>query len=153
LAGDGGTIEGSAGDGATVVTNTVYAHTDSMLFSVDPATKTATQIGPFVGTSDSSTDGAVTDLAVNSNNEVYVNTESVVYEATLPAGGTGAVQLTKIVGLKGTTKFFALAFAPPGALDDNAETLVGGDSAGSLYWIDTASGAATNLGNFGADKT
>jgi hypothetical protein len=157
LAGDGGTIVDEAGDGSVTVTNTVYAHTDQMLFSVDPATKVPTQIGPFVGTSDSSTDSAVTDLAVNSNDELYVNTESVVYKAALPAGGTGNVMLTKVVTMQGTNKFFALAFAPAGSLDPINEVLIGGDSSGSLYSIDTSTGVnagkVVNLGNFGADKS
>jgi hypothetical protein len=153
LAGDGGTVVHEGGDGSVTVTNTVYAHTDQILFSVDPTTKVPTQIGPFVGVSDSSTDSAVTDLAVDSNDDVYVNTESVVYKAALPSGGTGPVQLTKIATIQGTSRFYALAFAPAGALDANNETLVGGDSAGSLYSINTSSGAVTNLGNFGADKS
>jgi hypothetical protein len=157
LAGDGGTIVDEAGDGSVTVTNTVYAHTDQLLFSVDPATKVPTQIGPFVGTSDSSTDSAVTDLAVNSNGDLYVNSESVVYKAALPSGGTGNVMLTKVVTMQGTNKFFALAFAPKGSLDPNIEVLIGGDSSGSLYSIDISNGPnagkVVNLGNFGADKS
>jgi hypothetical protein len=153
LAGDGGTVGSDAGDGSVTITNTVYAHTDDTLFKIDPTTKSPTLIGTFVGTSDSSTDSAITDLAVDSNDDVYVNTESVVYKAALPAGGTGSVQLSKLTTIQSTSKFYALAFAPAGALDANNETLVGGDSTGSLYSINTGTGAIVNLGNFGADKS
>jgi hypothetical protein len=110
-------------------------------------------VGPFAGTSDSSTDSAITDLAVDANGDVYVNTETVVYKAALPATVPGTVTLTKVATVQGSTKFYALAFAPPGALDPSNETLVGGDSAGSLWSINTTTGATVNLGNFGADKT
>ena len=141
------------GDGAITVTTTVYANTDNTLYSVNPSTQQATAIGPMVGTSDSSTDGTVTDVAVDGNGDVYVNTESVVYQAAVPAGGTGTVQLTAKAHIQGSAKFYALAFAPAGALDPNSETLVGGDSAGSLWAINTSTGATTNLGNFGVDSS
>jgi hypothetical protein len=110
-----------------------------------------TMIGPMVGTSDSSTDSTITDLAVDGNGDVYVNSESVVYKANLPSSGTGTVMLTKVTSISSSSRFYALAFAPAGALDPNNETLIGGDSTGSLWSINTTSGAAVNLGNFGAD--
>ena len=48
-------------------------------------------------------------------------------------------------------KFYALAFAPAGALDPNNEILVGGDSTGNLWSITTTGGATKSLGDFGAD--
>lgn len=153
LVGDGGLAEASTGDGGNIVTTTVYANTDTTLYSVDPSTKVATAIGPMVGTSDSSTDSTITDCAVDGNGDVYVNSESKIYKANLPAGGTGTVTLTPVATVQGTTKFYALAFAPVGALDPSNETLVGGDSAGNLWSIDTTSGATKTLGNFGADPS
>jgi hypothetical protein len=150
---DGGSVGDDSGDGGPIVTNTIYAHTDDTLYSVDPATKAVTMVGPFAGTSDSSTDSTVTDLAVDSNDEVYVNTESVVYKAALPASNPGTVSLTKVATIQGTAKFYALAFAPVGALDPANETLIGGDSNGALWWINTTSGATVSLGTFGANGT
>src|ERR1700733_8438028 len=89
LVGDGGSVGNEGGDGSITVTNTIYAHSDMTLYSMDPMSKAVTQIGPFAGTSDSSTDSVITDLAVDSNDVVYVNTESVVYKATLPATPPG----------------------------------------------------------------
>jgi hypothetical protein len=154
----GGSSSGLAGDGSTSgldggSVTTVYANTDNTLYSMDPSTKAATAIGPMVGTSDSSTDGTVTDVAVNGAGDVYVNTESKIYKAAIPASGTGTVQLTVVATIQGTAKFYALAFAPVGALDASNETLVGGDSAGNLWSIDTSTGATKNLGNFGPDAS
>jgi hypothetical protein len=151
LLGDGSSPTGP--EAGTTVTTTVYAHTDNTLYSVDPKSQAVTMIGPMVGTSDSSTDGTITDLAVDGSGGVWVNTESVVYKAMLPSAGTGTVQLVKVTSISSSSKFYALAFAPAGALDANNETLIGGDSDGSLWSINTTSGAATNLGNFGTDPT
>jgi hypothetical protein len=141
-------------EGSTTVMTTVYAHTDDTLYSVNPMNPSAvTMIGPMVGTSDSSTDSTITDLAVDGNGDVYVNSESVVYKAILPAGGTGTVMLQKVTAITGTSRFYALAFAPAGALDANNETLVGGDSNGSLWSINTSTGTTVNLGNFGVDPS
>jgi hypothetical protein len=153
ITGDGGTGVLPTGDGSVTVTTTIYAHTDDTLYSVDPQTKAVTVVGPFAGTSDASTDSAVTDLAVDANGDVYVNTESAVYKAALPATFPGTVALTKVATIQGTSRFYALAFAPAGALDAASETLVGGDSDGRLWSISTTTGATVNLGNFGADKS
>ena len=155
LVGDGGSIVDEGGDGSITIKTTIYANTDDTLYSMDPTTNQTTAIGPFAGTSDSSTDSAVTDCAVDAAGEVYVNTESVVYKATLPATPPGTVTLTKVATIQvtGGAKFFALAFAPAGALDPTNETLIGGDGAGTLWSIDTSTGTTKNLGNFGADKS
>jgi hypothetical protein len=149
--GDGATSSSGGGDATITVTTTVYAHTDDTLYSVDPMTKAVTLIGTFVGTSDTSTDSTITDLAVNANGQVFVNSESVVYQASLPSQMGGAVSLTKVTTIGSSSKFYALAFAPAGALDPNNETLVGGDSNGHLWSIDTMTGTAKDLGNFGSD--
>jgi hypothetical protein len=152
LTGNGSAPEaGTESDASTVVT-IVYAHSDNTLYEVNPTTNAVTMIGAFAGLSGGSGDSAITDLAVDGNNDVYVNSESVLYKAAVPAS-PGTVQLTKIATLQGGADFYALAFAPPGALDANNETLVGGDGDGNLWYINQASGAATNLGNFGADPT
>jgi hypothetical protein len=149
---------GSLGDGTTnndapgMTVDTIYANTDTELYSFDPMTNTVKDIGPFQGLGGGTGDNAVTDLAINGNNEIWVNTETAIYTAALPMGGTGSVAVTKkhtISGMPGQ-KFFALAFAPMGVLG-SGEGLVAGDNAGNLYSID-ANGAATLLGGFGNDS-
>lgn len=152
--GDGGNFGDSSpgGDGGTGVT-TVYANTDTTLYMLNPQNDNITMVGDFAGTSGSSSDGNVTDLAVNSAGDVYVNTESVIYRAAVPTS-PGPVQLTKIasIALKSGQYFYALAFTPAGSLDPN-EILIGGDGYGELYSIDTSTGATRDLGNFGADPS
>ncbi|CAN5925506.1 hypothetical protein BH11MYX4_BH11MYX4_52080 [soil metagenome] len=161
-AGDGGSgafvgNDGGAGAeaeaGATSAT-TVYANTDDSLYSMDPATKKVALVGKLEGMGGAADDVNVTDCAVDATGVVWVNTPAVVYRAALPAGGTGAVKLTKFATIAARSKqrFYALAFAPAGVLGAG-ETLVGGDGDGELWSIDTTSGATIHLGGFGPDKT
>lgn len=147
----GNSSGGSDAGGDVIITTkiTVYSHTDDTLYSVDPMSKTVTLIGTMTG---QGTD-TITDLAVNGNGDVYVNSETALYKAAVPAA-PGSVPLTQVATISGGSgKFYALAFAPAGALDPNNEVLVGGDSAGSLYAIDTGTGTAKGLGSFGNDAS
>jgi hypothetical protein len=154
---DGGTIDidGSAADTGTVITKTtIYANTDTELYSMDPMTMAVTDIGAFSGMSacgSSSTNDAITDLAVDSAGAVYVNTECAIYKAAVPTA-PGPVPLTLVTTITGTNDFYALAFAPMGVLG-SSEALVAGDSNGELWYIDTsgASTAPQDLGGFGTD--
>jgi hypothetical protein len=137
------------GDGGTV--STVYANTDTTLYTLDPQTNAVTLVGNFVGVSDASNDSTITDVAVNSAGDVYVNSESVIYKATVPQT-PGPVMLTKIasIALQTGQKFYALAFAPAGSLA-STEVLIGGDINGELWAIDTTNGNTKDLGSFGTD--
>ncbi len=137
-------------DGGVTTTITVYANTDTELFSMDSMSMVVNDVGTFSGTSGKSGDTTVTDVAVDAEGDVYVNTETVVYKATLPATTPGTVTLTAVATIAGSASnsFYALGFAPPGFLG-SGETLVGGDGNGVLWSIDTSSGATKNLGNFG----
>jgi hypothetical protein len=141
-----------AGDATVTMTTTIYANTDDSLYSMDPKTKAISLIGKFTGIGGGTGDTAVTDCAVNAAGDVYVNTESVVYKATLPSGASGSVPLAKVaaIALQQNQRFYALAFAPAGVLGAG-ESLVGGDGNGELWSIDTATGATRDLGNFGGD--
>ena len=143
-------IDAATGDGGGATT--VYANTDDTLYSLNPQTNAVTLIGKFVGLGGGSGDTSVTDLAVNATGDVYVNSESIVYKATVPQT-PGTVQLTKIasISLQSGQKFYALAFTPAGSLDASNEILIGGDGYGELYSIDTANGSTKDLGSFGAD--
>ena len=149
----GDTSSDAFNDGATAVT-TVYANTDDTLYSLDPSTNVVTLIGPFAGNSDAGDDDTVTDLAVNANGDLYVNTESAIYTAALPTTIPGTVQLTKLASIALATgqRFYALAFAPAGALA-TTEVLIGGDGDGELYAINTSNGTTQDLGSFGTDPS
>ena len=144
----------TVGDGSTVVKTTIYAHNDTTLYSMDPVSKALTLIGTFTGTSGGSGDSSITDLAVNAAGDVYVNSETVIYKAALPASGTGNVVLTSLATIAGSKdqSFYALAFAPAGALGaGTGEVLIGGDGNGELWAIDATTGATKDLGSFGSD--
>lgn len=149
---DGGAPDAATIDAGEIVT--IYANTDDRLYSMDPKTKAVTLLGTFAGLSSSgSSTPTVTDVAVNAAGDVYVNTESDVYKATLPPTN-GTVQLTSVASIAATSgqRFYALAFAPAGALG-TAETLVGGDGNGELWSIDVSTGAISDLGSFGNDPS
>ena len=154
-------------DGSVTMTSTttIYAHSDTELYSMDPSTKALTDIGTFKGMGGSYYDTTITDLAVDAAGEIYVNSEQVIYKAALPATpGPGAtVQLTEFLNTDPTlpdggtlaTKYYALAFAPAGAIGvstiPSGETLVAGDSNGELWVFQPGGAAAKDVGNFGAD--
>jgi hypothetical protein len=139
------------GDGGGVTT--VYANTDTALYTLNPQTNAVTLIGNFAGMGNGTNDTTITDVAVDSAGDVYVNSESVIYKATVPQS-PGTVQLTKLasIALQTGQKFYALAFAPAGALA-SGEILIGGDINGELWAIDTTNGNTKDLGSFGVDPS
>jgi hypothetical protein len=126
----------------------IYAHSDTELYSMDPTTHVLTDIGAF--TLAGGTTPTITDLAVDGNDNVWVNSETAIYRAALPAT-TGPVTLTLQTQLPSGTKFYALGFTPAGTLE-TGESLIAGDSAGDLYYVDVTGASTTpqNLGGFGA---
>ncbi|HSQ63828.1 MAG TPA: hypothetical protein VLM85_11465 [Polyangiaceae bacterium] len=155
---DGGQIFGdssasdASGDGGAGTT--VYANTDDTLYSLDPQSNAISLIGAFAGLGGGTNDTVVTDVAVNSSGEVYVNTPSVVYKATLPTTPPGTVNLSKLasIALQTGQRFYALGFTPAGALAAG-EVLIGGDNYGELFAIDTTNGSTIDLGSFGPDPS
>jgi hypothetical protein len=137
-----------------VTTTTVYAHTDTLLYTLDPATMAVTKVGTFTGLSGASGDDSITDLAVDAAGDVFVNSDTVIYKAALPAGGTGNVALTQVakIAVGKSQSFYALGFTPKDALGSGTgEVLIGGDGNGELWSIDQGTGATKDLGSFGVD--
>ena len=144
----GGFLPSDGGSGADAGGPAIiYAHTDTELYSLDPLTQQITDIGPF---SAGSQTPVITDLAVDQGGEVWVNSESAIYRAAVPAT-PGPVKLTLVsqIALGNNQKFYALGFAPAGVLGTD-EKLVAGDNAGALYAIES-NGQTTELGTFGTD--
>jgi hypothetical protein len=150
--GNTGTLGGSGGSdsGGGAAVSVIYAHTDTELYSMDPTTHAVTDIGPFQLNGASMQD-PVTDLAVDAEGNVWVNTESDVYRASVPTT-PGPVALTLHTSTSSKSRFYALGFAPAGVLG-SAEGLVAGDGNGELWYIDTSTTNATpqDLGGFGSD--
>ncbi len=146
--GDGGagSFGDAGGNGSANGDPVIYAHSDTELFAMDPTTQALTDLGAFDdGTSSTP---VITDLAVDAEGTIWVNSESAIYKASV---GGGAVSLTLVskIALKTNQKFYALGFAPAGVLGSN-ETLVAGDNLGVLYAIEQ-NGQTVQLGSFGAD--
>ena len=138
----------SASDGPSMGgATTVYAHTDDTLYTLDPMSNAVTLIGKFAGYATGDT--TITDLAVDANGNVYVNSELNLYTAAVPMT-PGTVNLTLVHSIGTGQKFYALAFTPANAIDPN-EILIAGDINGELWAIDKGTGAAVDLGNFGPD--
>jgi hypothetical protein len=152
--GGSGSGSGSFGDSSTSSSGggapVIYAHTDSELYSMDPSTHQLTDIGPF--TLGGGTVPTITDLAVDGHDDVWVNSETAIYKASLPASGTGSVSLALQTQLPSGSKFYALGFTPAGTLE-SGESLIAGDSNGNLYYIDASGASSTpqELGGFGGN--
>ena len=142
--GNGFNSEGGTTSGAPII----YAHSDSELYTFDPNSKTIADIGPFDDGSGNTP--AITDLAVNANGELWVNSETAIFRATIPSGG-GRVLLSLVanIAVSSGQLFYALGFAPAGVLDAD-ETLVAGDNHGALYAV-ASNGQTTQLGSFGTN--
>jgi hypothetical protein len=148
--GSGGS-SGGFGDGGGMNQNgtpLIYAHSDTELYSMDPNTHVLTDIGAF--TLGGGTTPTITDLAVDGNDDVWVNSETAIYKVALPSSGTGPVVLTLQTQLPSTSKFYALGFTPAGTLE-TGESLIAGDSDGNLWYVDVSQSSATpqELGGFG----
>jgi hypothetical protein len=141
--GDGGSGSGSGGGNGPPL---IYAHTDTELYSMDPTSHVPVDIGPF--SDGSGMTPTITDLAVDGNGNVWVNSETAVYKAAVPTG-MGTVTLTLSTQLGTSTSFYALGFTPAGTLE-TGESLIAGDSKGDLYYVDqTGVAGPQNLGSFG----
>jgi hypothetical protein len=144
-----GSSGGSTGTGGGTVSTTVYGHTATTLYKMDPSVPgmALTTIGDFdcIGCG-AGQDSSMTDFAVNSAGDLWGVSENYIYPLEV-MGST--VHCTKSIPLSaGGAKFYALSFAPVGVLDPMNEVLVAGDSNGNLWAIDS-SGTATVHGNFG----
>jgi hypothetical protein len=133
----------------------LYAHNDTSLYSIDPSDPKLppTLIGGFdcVG---GAGDPSMTDVAVDKTGKLYGVSEAALYLDMQPvAGGVVACAAGKVPIDPGTVgaeaRFFGLTFAPPTPSLGPSETLIGANSNGDLYAIDTSTGKLTLVGNFG----
>jgi hypothetical protein len=82
-AGGGGGDGGGGGSGGSGGTGyTVYAHSDSVLYSIDLQTSTLVTVGDF----NSPNKEAMTDLAVGTDGTIYVISETFLYTASAANG-------------------------------------------------------------------
>jgi hypothetical protein len=134
--GTGGDIDIGAGGGtgtggAAPAVSEVFAHSASVLYRLDPDTKSVTTIGPFQDCS------GVIDIAIDKNGVMFATTFGGLYKVDK----TNA----KCTHIADGNYPNSLSFVPQGTVDPNAEALVG--YTGSTYVrIDTTTGQVTTIG-------
>jgi hypothetical protein len=109
---------------------TIYVHTATTLYTVDPTTYDLTTIGDFGGSDD------MTDLAVTPDGKVYTISKTSVYEVD-----SASAKATQIVSGIASSNV-ALTF-------NNDGTLLAADQAGAVRVIDPASGDVLDIGTYG----
>jgi hypothetical protein len=140
---------GTGGSGGGDENFVAYAHTNKVLFSIDPkaANLGITQIGTFDCIGGSGQDSAMTDLAVNQQGDIWGISYTGIYQLVIQ--GT-TIHCAKTIPLNNASnvQFFGLTFAPAGVLDPTKEVLVAGNTAGELWAIDEL-GNLSQHGTFG----
>jgi hypothetical protein len=129
---DGAPVE--SGSTPTAGATVVFGHSADTLFRMDPTTRAVTTVGRF----DCATD--VTDLAVDAASNAWASSFQGLVRVDLTTARCTFVA-------RGTYPN-SLSFVPKGALDPNAEALVGYD--GDRYLrIDPQTGATREIGRLG----
>jgi hypothetical protein len=122
----------------------VYAHSFFNLYAVNPDTFDVALIGPFIWPVEVGTDEMMTDIAVDHDGNIIGISYGAVY-----AVDHDTAACTLLAPLSGQ-EFNGLSFIPAGAIDPNSEEiLVGTGLSGLLYKIDPATGASTEIGDYG----
>jgi hypothetical protein len=113
----------------TPADGTIYAHSSSDLYIVDPTTWAVNHVGSF-GISDS-----ITDIAVTPNNVLYGISFTSLY--TIDKATAHATYIADVPG----TANNGLTFLPDG-------TLLASDTSGDVKRINPSTGAVVDVGNF-----
>jgi hypothetical protein len=111
------------------VDGTIYAHSSSDLYTVNPSGWTVTHVGAFAS------GDQMTDIAVTPDGNLYGISFTTLYRIDKTTA-----HATRIGDVPGSSNN-GLTFLPDGSL-------LAADSAGNLKRIDPASGAVTGVGNF-----
>jgi hypothetical protein len=138
------TSDAGADGGATP--STIYASTNTALYTFDPAASSLTMVGAYDCIGGTGQDTAMTDIAVDASGALYGISHSAVHTITVSAGTVHCAQSTAITGT--TVTFYGLAVAPAGALG-TSETLLATALDGSIWAIDASSGQLTQHGTLG----
>jgi hypothetical protein len=108
---------------------TIYAHSQTDLYKIDPVTWVATDVGSFGGAD------SMTDLAISSANEIYVTSDTSLYTVNPATGAATALFQTD-------DDFDALTFLADG-------TLLGVGADGTVSKIDLSFQEAEIIGVYG----
>ena len=139
LAGVIGGADGAVGsDGGFTGTAFVYAHTDTMLYSVDPVTLAIASIASFKWPQGAD---MMTDIALDHGGNMIGISYSSIY-----AIDKTTAKCTFLSAFQGGS-FNGLSFIANSS--GSNEELVGADSNGDVYRVDPTTGLQTLIGNYG----
>jgi len=145
----GGLTLDAPSDAPPTPTSLVYAHTDTVLFQVDPTASEPqlAQLGTFDCVGAQGQDPAMTDVAVDKSGNLWGISHTQIHVLELKGQ---VVHCASSISLNNPAdvKFYGLTFAPVGVLDPNKEVLVAGNTAGELWSIDDQGNLAQH-GTFG----
>lgn len=123
--------EGGPGPGG----RKMYAHSQSELFAIDPATLKLTSVGLFGPQAPD-----INDMAVTPGGELYAVSKTDLYRVD-----AATAQLTHVTKIQGDP-------APAVALTFEAKgTLLAADKAGNLIRVDPKTGQVTTIGSYGSN--
>ena len=138
------TVDGSSFDLSNSFdppTARVYAHSASALYSIDPDTLALTAIGPFKWPSGSD---EMTDIALDKDGNMFGISADRVWSIDVTTA-----KCTFLSNFQGN-QFNGLSFIAADQTAGGAEILVGAAQDGSVYRIDSTSGAQVLLGSYGS---
>lgn len=149
-----GSLPSGTSDGATgsIPGKTLfYVHTNTTLYSVDPANVAAppTKIGDFdcIGTGSGQV-SSMTDLAVAKDGTLFGVSQSAAYPLEISGSTVHCAATWPLPG--SNSNFYGLTVAPENTVAAQ-EVLIAADSSGALWQIDSTTGATTQVGTLGAD--
>jgi hypothetical protein len=127
-------------------TSRIYAHSGSKLYQVNNQTLEAVEIGTMTGLGTQS----LTDIAIDKSDKMVGITLDKLYEINATTGAA-----TLINDLSASAQNFTSLSYVPQDLNNSAspDILVSANSFGEVYQIDSFSGTATMLGDFGMQGT
>jgi hypothetical protein len=126
----------------------VYAHSDSILYAVNPRTNALTRVGNFTFPSGDRNNHSMNDLAVDADGLLVGTTQDALYRIN------AATAACSLIAPLPDGNFVGLTYLPAGLIPGSTgEVLVGGISSGVFYRIDPGTGRATRLGQLRRGST
>lgn len=140
-----GSGSGTGGDAPAADDSRVYAHSGTILYKVDTTDLSTSQIGALAplamnGSGSNAVPDKVNDIAIDKDHHMTGVGAKTLYEIDPE---TGAILSSK--PLVGGTTYASLSYIPSPAGD----ILITADKQGDVWQIDTATGTATKVGNYG----
>lgn len=127
--------------GGDLSTTVVYAHSETVLYEVNPRTNALRRVGTFTFPSGDRNNHSMNDLAVDADGIVVGNTQDALYRID-----PDTARCTLIRTLP-DGNFVGLTYLSSGSIAGvPGEVLVGGASDGTYWRIDPTTGRSTSLG-------